>query len=57
MSLKTDVEREFQLPVKLRLGSPGSLDVFVDGKRVYSKKETGRLPTSAEMIGLLRQGC
>lgn len=29
------------------------LDVFVDGERVYSKKQAGRLPTAEEIIGLI----
>lgn len=54
MSLKDKLERELHVPVRLRLGAPGSLDVLVDGKRVFSKKETGRMPTSSEIIGLIR---
>ncbi len=35
---------------KIRWGAPGALDVFVDGRRVFSAKESGRLPTAAEII-------
>jgi len=52
--LKNDIEREFTLPVRLRAGSPGSLDVFVDGEQIYSKKRTGRLPTADELIETIR---
>jgi selT/selW/selH-like putative selenoprotein len=36
------------------MGAPGSLDVFVDGRKIYSKKQTGRLPTADEVIELIR---
>ena len=55
MSLKQDIERELQVPVKIKMGSPGSLNVIVDGKTIYSKSETGRMPTSADLIAKLRQ--
>ncbi len=53
MSLKNEIEREFHVPIRLRAGAPGSLDVFVDGERIYSKKQTGRSPSAAELIGLI----
>ena len=53
MSLKNAIERELSIPVRLRMGGPGALDVFVDGEQIYSKKKTGRLPTSRELIGLI----
>jgi hypothetical protein len=55
VSLKQDIERELKIPVKIKMGSPGSLNVIVDGKTIYSKSETGRMPTSAELIAKLRQ--
>jgi selT/selW/selH-like putative selenoprotein len=54
VSLKESIEREFPVPVRLRAGAPGALDVFVDGERVYSKKQAGRLPTSGEVLTLIR---
>ncbi len=54
MSLKNDIERELSLPVRLRAGAPGALDVSVNGERIYSKRQTGRMPTSGELIGLIR---
>lgn len=54
MSLKNNIEREFGVPTRLRIGAPGALDVFVNGERIYSKKETGRLPTADELINLIR---
>ncbi len=55
MSLKQDIERELKIPVKIKMGGPGSLTVMVDGKTIYSKSEAGRMPTSAELIATLRQ--
>jgi len=55
VSLKQDIEREMKIPVKVKMGSPGSLNVIVDGKTIYSKSETGRMPTSAELIATLRK--
>lgn len=54
MSLKQDIERELKVPVKISMGGPGSLTVLADGKQVYSKTETGRMPSSAELIAKLR---
>ena len=54
MSLKNDIERELHVPIRLRLGGPGALDVFVDGEQIYSKKQTRRMPSSDELINLIR---
>lgn len=35
---------------KIKWGAPGALDMFVDGRKVFSAKEAGRLPTAAEII-------
>lgn len=54
MSLKNAVEHELHVPVRLRAGAPGSLTVFIDGEQVFSRKQTGRSPTAAELIELIR---
>ncbi len=54
MSLKDSIERELKIPTRIRLGGPGALDVFVDKQKIYSKKQTGRLPTVDEIINLIR---
>ncbi len=54
MSLKESIEGKLQTPTRIRMGGPGSLDVFIDGQRIYSKKETGRLPTPDEIVSLVR---
>lgn len=40
---------------KLVAGSGGVFDVTVDGKRVFSKKETGRFPEPGEIAGMLKK--
>jgi predicted Rdx family selenoprotein len=54
VSLKEGIEAELRIPARIRLGAPGVLDVFVDKQKIYSKKQTGRLPTADEIIGLIR---
>lgn len=54
MSLKDSIEAKLKIPTRIRFGPPGSLDVFVDGQKIYSKKQTGRLPTNGEIVDLIR---
>lgn len=54
MSLKESIEGKLNIPTRIRLGGPGALDVFVDRQMIYSKKQTGRLPTVDEIIDLIR---
>ena len=55
MSLKNEIERQLTLPVRLRVGAPGVLDVFADGERIYSKKKSGGLPNAGEIIDTIRR--
>ena len=54
MSLKESIEGKLNIPTRIRMGGPGALDVFVDKQRIYSKKQTGRLPTDDEIVDLIR---
>ena len=54
MSLKQDIERELKIPVRIRLGGPGSLNIFADGQQIYSYQQSKRKPQSAEIIAALR---
>jgi selT/selW/selH-like putative selenoprotein len=54
VSLKESIEGKLGIPTRIRLGGPGALDVFVDGQKIYSKKQTGRLPTADDIIELIR---
>ena len=39
---------------ELIAGSGGIFDVIVDGKKIYSKFETGRFPNPGEVVGLIK---
>jgi hypothetical protein len=54
VSLKDSIEAKLKIPTRIRFGPPGGLDVFVDGRKIYSKKETGRLPSGDEIVDLIR---
>ena len=54
MGLKHDIEERLQIPARIHMGGPGAFDVFAGGEKIYSKKETGRMPTSEEIIQLIR---
>jgi hypothetical protein len=53
VSLKDSIESKLEIPTRIRLGGPGALDVFLDNQKIYSKKQTGRLPTADEIIDLI----
>jgi len=36
-------------------GAGGTFDVTVDGKRIFSKAQTGRFPEPGEVAGLVRK--
>lgn len=55
MSLKRRLEQELGIPVRIRMGGPGSLDVFFQGEQIYSKKQTGRMPSADELIQSVRK--
>ncbi len=55
MSLKESIEGKLKIPTRIRLGGPGALDVFVDKQKIYSKKQSGRLPTVEEIVKLIRE--
>lgn len=50
MSLKSDIENKLGIPVKLKAGMPGSLDIYVNGERIYSKAQTGAMPQYADIL-------
>ncbi|MGH9506464.1 MAG: Rdx family protein [Terriglobales bacterium] len=55
MRLKKSLEAELGTPVGVRNGSPGSLNVFLDGQRIFSKQESGRFPRAEELLARIRQ--
>jgi selT/selW/selH-like putative selenoprotein len=54
VSLKQSIEGQLKIPTRIRIGGPGALNVFADGQKIYSKKQTGRLPTTDEIVKLIR---
>jgi selT/selW/selH-like putative selenoprotein len=36
-------------PVDVQVGTSGQFDVVVDGRLVYSKRQTGRFPSEADL--------
>lgn len=54
MSLSKALESEFGGTVPIRAGAPGSLTVYVDGKRVYSRKESAAPLPPAVIVQLVR---
>jgi selT/selW/selH-like putative selenoprotein len=54
VSLKKNIERELGVPIRLRAGAPGALDVYVNGEQIYSKKQMRRMPTADELVKLIR---
>jgi predicted Rdx family selenoprotein len=55
VSLKSQIERETGIPIRLRAGAPGSLRVLVNGEQIYSKQHAGRSPNAAEIVKLIRE--
>ena len=50
-----DIKRELGIPVRLRAGAPGSFRVSLDGEQIYSLKQDGHSPNSAQIIALIRE--
>jgi predicted Rdx family selenoprotein len=53
VSLRNDLSRSLGITPRIRFGGFGQLDVMVDGKVVFSKKQAGRSPTAAEIVRLV----
>ena len=54
VSLKNELQQSLGVSPSIRWGGPGQLDVLVDGKLVFSKKSTGRMPARGELARLIR---
>jgi selT/selW/selH-like putative selenoprotein len=52
--VKAWLEAQGRGPVDIQQGKSGQFDVVVDGKLVYSRYETGRFPSEAELAELPR---
>jgi hypothetical protein len=54
VSLQNELEHAVGVSPKIRWGGFGQLDVIVDGKIVFSKQATGRMPGPGEVTRLVR---
>jgi selenoprotein W-related protein len=53
--LAAAIQKEHHVAATLIEGSGGNFDVKVDGKLIYSKKETGRFPEDNEVLSAIAQ--
>ena len=51
--MAAEIEKERHFGSELVPSSGGVFEVFVDGKRIFSKKALGRFPNQGEILGLL----
>ncbi|MBK9968706.1 MAG: hypothetical protein IPP07_29135 [Holophagales bacterium] len=51
--MAAELKKTFGVDAKLKMGSGGVFDVVVDGRLVYSKRETGRFPEPGEVPKLI----
>ena len=49
MSLKQDLATELGVTPAIHRGPWGSFDVYLDGTLIFSKQQTGRLPSASEI--------
>ena len=54
MRLRDDLAKTLGVTPTIRFGGFGQLDVLVDGKTVFSKKQAGRSPTAADIVHAVR---
>jgi len=49
LRVKAWLEARGRGPVKIQRGKSGQFDVVVDGRVVYSRRETGKFPSDADL--------
>ncbi|HXR97548.1 MAG TPA: Rdx family protein [Terriglobales bacterium] len=54
MSLKASLEKEFGVQVPVRAGAPGSLNVILNGERIFSRQDKNQPVSHPEIIQLIR---
>jgi len=54
VSLKESLEKAFGISVPVRAGAPGSLNVFLNGEQIFSRKEQGQPPSAADIVQQVR---
>lgn len=53
--MAAELKQTLGVDATLTPGSGGVFDVMVDGKTIFSKKQVGRFPEAADILGLLKQ--
>jgi hypothetical protein len=54
VSLKKLIITRLGVKPRISMGGLGVLDVFVDGKRVFSYREAGHMPEDQEILDLIQ---
>lgn len=54
MRLREELHATLGVPARIRWGGLGELTVTVDGRAVYSRRQTGRMPEPGEIVRLVR---
>lgn len=54
MRLREEIQRAVGTSARIRWGGFGELTVTVDGRTIFSKRDTGRLPVPGEIARLLK---
>jgi selenoprotein W-related protein len=49
------IEEKTGVKAQLKKSGGGVFEVFVDGKKIFSKKETGRFPENEEILSQIGQ--
>jgi selT/selW/selH-like putative selenoprotein len=52
--VKAWLEARRRGPVEIEAGSVGQFDITVDGRLVYSRRQTGRFPSDADLEPIAR---
>ena len=53
MSLKKLIIAKLGIKPRISMGGLGMLDVYVDGKRIFSYREAGHMPEDQEILDLI----
>jgi hypothetical protein len=54
VSLKKLITEKFGVKPRISMGGLGMLDVFLDGKRIFSYREAGHMPGDEEILALIQ---
>ena len=52
--MAVEIEQAIGVPSELVASGGGVFEIFVDGRKIFSKKSLGRFPEEGEIVGMLR---